>query len=149
MSAAKPLAIHVAEGSYRPERHAGRVDAPGGTPEPPFPLTAAELTIWPQVVEQLQLTAGLLAAVDGFALHRYVSDWAEWLELKAKIETTGRTSFSENGAEYQSPLVGMKNRADDRLRKFEAKFGMTPQDRAKISVEVESADDVGREFGFG
>lgn len=143
--APKPTAIRVAEGTFRADRHGDTVNAPPGVPAPPEWLSVDELEVWNHVVASLLEVEGLLARVDGEAIARYASDWCDWLRHKLMADEQS-IAYSDSGTPFQHPAVGIRNRAHDRLRKFEEKFAMTPADRARIHLNVETPSEAAEKF---
>ena len=139
----KHESIKIANGTFRPSRD-GSLPAPAGEPDPPSWLDENALKVWVDVVGQLSQTPGLLAHVDGFSLGRYCQDWCEYWTLLEVIQTEGYTVQSDAGNLYQHPAVGAKNKAADRLSRFEARFGMTPSDRVGLRVTNKPAGGVRR-----
>lgn len=130
----EPAPLKMAKGTYRRDR-----DAPlpfsADAPEQPEWLSEEAALVWAKVVEDLSQVPGLLARVDAYALSRYCSDWCDYWDAKRVIDEQGCTVVSDAGNLYQHPAVGVKNKAADRMTKFEARFGMTPSDRSGLHIE--------------
>lgn len=140
---AKPVAMKLADGTYRPDRD-GALPVRAATPEPPEWLADDAREIWSEVIPQLAEIEGLLARVDRYALARYCMDWIEYREACEMIERDGMVSVGENGGEYQHPAVGIKNQAAIRLARCEAKFGMTASDRVGMRLQPKRREGVRR-----
>lgn len=131
--APKPSELRIADGTFRKDRHDG-IRPGGGAPEKPEWLEGDAVDIWQEVIELLGRTPGLLSAVDGFALSRYCQDWVEYHTLQKLVDVEGYSVMSEKGNLYQNPAVGIRNKAADRMARFEAKYGMTPSDRVGLNI---------------
>jgi P27 family predicted phage terminase small subunit len=107
---------------------------PSVIPPPPEWLSETELKVWRSVVNQLASVPGLLANVDQNAMGRYCADVVEYVQCRSELEQTGVCAVSEKGATYQHPVVGIRNQCHERMRRFEACFGMTAADRARLEV---------------
>ena len=136
-----PAAVKVAQGTFRPDRDAS-LALPSVEPVPPQWLSADSREVWAQVVAMLGKTPGLLAEIDAYALARYCDDWVEYWEAKRIVDNDGIVSLSEKGTEFQNPAVGVKNKAAERMTRFEARFGMTPSDRSGLGVSSKAPKGV-------
>jgi P27 family predicted phage terminase small subunit len=137
----QPAAVKVAKGTFRRDRDAS-LPMPAAGPIPPAWLSAESREVWAQVVEMLGRIPGLLAEIDAYALARYCDDWVEYWEAKRIVDTDGIVSLSEKGTEFQNPAVGVKNKAAERMTRFEARFGMTPSDRSGLGVSTSAPKGV-------
>lgn len=131
---AKPAAIKIANGTYRKDRDGG-LDLPADTPDMPDWIDERVADIWEALVLELSKTNGLLASIDKFAMGRYCENWLMYQDAKALIESGGIVAYTDSGNVYQHPAVGIKNKADERLCRFEAKYGMTPSDRVGLKFD--------------
>lgn len=129
----EPAALKMAKGTYRADRDALPA-MPHGEPAAPQWLSVESREVWEIVLGELRTVDGLLARVDAFALARYCDDWVQYWAASRIIAASGMVSVSDNGAEYQHPAVGIRNKAADRMSRFEARFGMTPSDRSGLHV---------------
>lgn len=98
---------------------------------PPAWLKDIGQQMWRETSAKLE-TLGVLTVIDLNALSLYCHAWAEFHETQAIIDKEGMTVTGEKGAPYQHPCVGIRNKAADRMRKYEAAFGMTPADRTRV-----------------
>jgi P27 family predicted phage terminase small subunit len=135
----KPAGVAIAQGTYRPDRHGDQAEAKPRLkiPNPPDWLAEIGQQVWSQVGPILA-RRGCLHEVDESAFSRYCQAWEVWHACREEIAEVGLTAVSEKGAVYQHPLVGVMNKADERLRKYEAAFGMTPSARTSIGKEPKS-----------
>ena len=140
--AAKPTALKLLDGSYAAYRDAGGVEAPNVAPVCPQWLSSEAREVWDSMIDRLLEIPGLLARLDGESLARYCHDWCDFHAARQLVEREGMVATSEKGAVYQHPAVGIRNKAHDRLTKFEARFGMTPSDRARLHVQGDTPDDL-------
>ena len=129
-----PTSIKIMRGTFRADRD-GDADVAPGAVEPPIWLNEKSLKVWHDVVEKLGSIPGLVTTVDAMSLGRYCQDWVEYWTLLGVVEIEGHTVESEAGNLYQHPAVGAKNKAADRLARFESRFGMTPSDRVGLRVD--------------
>ena len=131
----KALALHKMEGTYRPDRHEGRVDDPGLLVAPvdaPTSLTDARaLNAWKLVVNRLAMTHRIapedLPSIEA-AFHEYEQFWIARDHLK-DIPTT-------DTADYKAWHTIMKSSLQvytDIMRRF----GTSALDRQLIRATIE------------
>lgn len=128
-----PEAVKIANGTFRRDRDSA-LAMPAADHTPPGWLSEGSRAVWANVVKDLSAVDGLLCTVDSFALARYCDDWVEYWAAVALVEEEGMVAFSEKGGAYQHPAVGIKNKAAERMARFEARFGMTPSDRCGLKT---------------
>lgn len=141
---AKPVAIHVAEGTYRKSRHGGAAVAPSGIPVKPDWLGDAGSACWDSVIDRLQLTEGLLAQVDANALALYCDAWEDYHNAIKVLNEEGPICIGEKGGQYPHPAVGMKNNARATIVKLGSLFGMDPSSRSALKVQPAKSTGVRR-----
>lgn len=141
---AKPLAVHVAEGTYRKARHAGSVVAPAGVPKKPDWLGDIGSAYWDSAIAHLQKTPGLLATVDEYSLSLWCDAWEDYHEALNTLNEEGTVCMGEKGGQYPHPAVGMKNNARATIAKFGVLFGMDPSSRTALKVNGNSQAGVRR-----
>jgi P27 family predicted phage terminase small subunit len=130
-----PKAVRLMEGTYREDRHAEPLHIPAGLPNAPDWLSPQESALFAAIVEKLSRVPGLVTTLDSESIARYCADWIDWLHARATIDEEGSITQGKVG-KYQHPAVGIRNKAHDRLMKFESRFGMTAGDRASIGRAV-------------
>jgi phage terminase small subunit len=151
-----PLAILKLEGSsvLRKKHIRGRkeIDSPQGAPAmPDLPPVAA--AIWGALIVTLQATPGLLCRIDGPQLERYCRFFIRWRrienEIDERITQAGGSVFAMLAKnELRAAIRGLQaesRRLDQALKEIEARFGMTPSDRVRLSVPTgpAGADGIG------
>jgi P27 family predicted phage terminase small subunit len=122
---AKPIAIRMAEGTYRPDRH-GNAMAPSGRPSKPKRLTGAAGAHWRRVLDRLEII-GVLAKTDVQAIARYCETLAEYDAAMIDLAKFGRIQLIKNDLGrikciIQSPCVGIVNKLRAELRRMEAEY---------------------------
>ena len=135
-SVRKPTAVLKLEGAYREDRHGKRKaePLPAGCPEMPSGLSAVARRHWrlnvPMIVEM-----GVAKAIDATSLAAMCESWAVWWELQQEY----------HGCELPERLK-MVNRLIAARRDYGQQagmFGMTPADRARLTVDkVEDVDEM-------
>lgn len=139
-----PVAIRVAEGTYRKSRHAGAVVAPSGVPAKPDWLGIIGSAAWDEVIAKLSETDGLLAQLDAGALALYCDAWEDYHNAMEVLNEEGAVCQGEKGGLYPNPAVGMKNNARATIIKLGSLFGMDPSSRAGLKVAPTKATGVRR-----
>lgn len=91
-------------------------------------------------IEWLDMTSllfghGMITGVDGKALAVYCIAFADYIEALAMLEEHGKTQTSTRTmTESRSPWLGIKDRAEDVMRRYLIEFGMTPASRTKVTA---------------
>lgn len=126
-----PTKLLKARGSWRAKTRPNEPAPPPAIPDAPDWLSAEARAEWERQV--LQLTPlGLLAKADRALLAAYCEAWAEFVEAVEFVAEHGHTSTTELGNVIQHPMVGIKNRAAERLNRFAQQFGFSPSSRTHL-----------------
>ena len=135
----KPTAEHIAAGTYQRCRHGNRMDAAGpvGRPTKPRKLAKDAARLWDAVVDYL---AG-----------RGVVDVIDATELEMMCRLWGLTRAAMAAAEKDPADKDARIAATSYAARFEAvasRFGMTPVDRARLTMKAETKPAEGKERFF-
>jgi P27 family predicted phage terminase small subunit len=110
----------------------------------PSGLNKEQQAAWRKVVKQVG-GLGLLSATDTHALLR-IAIWrviyAQALRSISKRGGYEVTAYDRNGkkaGKRTAPAVARLKQADEALTKLEARFGLTPSDRASIGIAISTA----------
>jgi len=88
---------------------------------------------------------GLVTQVDRAALAAYCQCYSEWVHANEVLEREGLTFSTPNGYVQQRPEVAIRQKARADMLRFAARFGLTPADRAGLSVpETHGPDEFER-----
>lgn len=116
-----------------------RVVAPLIAPECPDFLTGAAKDEWKRIVDDL-MTMGILSRVDRTALSIYCQAWADWKmareKLKAVSHGAGFVDITPSGYKQMSVWHQVANRAEERMLKAGALFGLNPSARASLNISA-------------
>ena len=116
---------------------------PTGMPEPPTWLGEEEAALWSQLVAMMGQAGISFCEQDAIAVARYACDLIEWRRLHEQINQEGDVQRSASGHPQPHPAATLRNKAHDRMVKFEANFGMSPAARERITAEpIPDEDDV-------
>lgn len=138
----KPTALHVADGTYRADRHGPRPVAPGPTlfpeldreiPQPPANLQGAALRIWHETVRELE-RLGTLDTADRGLIALYAEARAELGWAMNRVRKEGRIVATAAGGQKPHPAMGIKNAAALRASRFASDLGLTPTARARLRL---------------
>lgn len=135
----KPLALHVADGTFVPCRHSNRSELTAtGTPIKPKGLDRDAAWLWKLITDDM---AGVVGRIDTPALSVLCRIWS-CLRTVERAAATNPTDRAIRGA-----LLGYSQF----WHKLAADFGLTPASRAKLpSIGGTQADDTeARFFGDG
>lgn len=141
-----PIAQHQAQGTYRPDRHKGKLSAQALTELPGAPawLSRHGRAAW-QDLGTLLIGRSVLTQLDLAALACVCEAIAEWRELRRKVRKDGRTYTTTTQAGdtmiRPHPHVNMLAAAERRMWAELAHFGLTPASRAKVSAGTTEATD--------
>lgn len=152
---AKPRQLHVLKGSYRADRHAGKMtpEAPPGRPVSPKPLTGDALEEWDRMTARLELL-GALSPVHDAALYQHCRLFAETEdqarrgeEYSASIAILESNLRDLEGADllhcFQeiTKMHSLRARNESKvrqgrmaLRQYLVEFGVTPAAISRVSV---------------
>ncbi len=107
---------------------------------PPPELEPDALEFWLRMAPKLQ-AAGVLTEfdVDKFRGAAVVYGW--WLKACREVNKTGSVVKTRDGNVIQNPWLAVANRHYDQWNKAMGDFGMSPADRARVSVEKPAVAD--------
>lgn len=128
----KPIGAHKASGTFRPHRHADRVEVKPGSPPPPDWLEGDALDFWNQAVPMLE-DMGVVAEIDAAMLGGLCCNWSNWRKEQQAYDAGDGHIYRLSCAWKMFDSVA-------------SKFGFTPSDRAKLSVSSNGDDDELAEF---
>lgn len=131
----KPTGIHLAEGTWRGDRHGDpeeemQID---GEPLPDNDLPEFGLKLWNQIVPVL-VEAGAVTFVDSPLLNKLCRLYARGMMWDKEIFSAKRIDDKLYKKERISSLIW------NDFNKVAAKFGMSPSDRTNIRLEKPAED---------
>jgi len=132
-----PTATAKKRGTYRPDRRKAEPQPTGEAKKPAW-VKGAAAKHWKALAPWLA-ELDLLTALDTVALGLLCDAMADYLEAGAVINEKAAdgnkfVSVTDKGNEIQNPLVGVRNKAWDRVVKLLREFGMTPSARAGLAI---------------
>ncbi|MCY2991622.1 MAG: phage terminase small subunit P27 family [Planctomycetota bacterium] len=77
----------------------------------------------------LLLPRGLLTPLDRDALQVYAESWQRLSDCDRTLTDSGEYLTGPNGAMYPHPAMGERNKALERIRRFQRDFAMSPAAR--------------------
>lgn len=128
----KPTPTKILEdrGSWRANDRKGEVVHRVGAPDCPEWLDDEARAEWSRQVAGM--AEGVLSQVDRGFLAAYCAAWSEFVACQQYIEEHGHTSVTDKGNEIQHPMVGIRNKAAERMNRFGSQFGFSPSSRVGI-----------------
>lgn len=112
-------------------------------PQPPVPeyapraprfLNAEGKRAWRELVKIL-LRIGLYTEIDKYALALFCQAWGRWVQVEREIAKLPSLLLeTQNGYQYQTPLLGIANTAWEQVRKMAGEFGLSPAERSRVRV---------------
>jgi len=104
---------------------------PSSTPYVPRWLDPEAKREWRRITKVL-IELGLYTELDRAALIMYCQAWALYVKAQKELATTDLVLTGTKGGQYQSPWLGISNRAHGQLRAMLAEFGLSPAQRARV-----------------
>ena len=142
----KPTALKLLQGTARPDRMPKNEPKPElGAPTRPNWLLPEAKREWSRIVPEL-LRLGILAKIDRAALAARCQCWAMY--VGAIRELRDREMWFETEKSYcgPHPLVGIAVKMLDKLAMLDAKFGLTPADRARLDIPIPETKNAFEEY---
>ncbi|MEX3953693.1 phage terminase small subunit P27 family [Paraburkholderia sp. EG287B] len=146
----KSVALHVVSDTFRKTRHGTSPREPRKVPEPPAWLDATARTEWRRVA-RLLASMGVITPLDRGALAALCMAFSRMTQAERALAhaaahdkvSGGLVAHAVNGVAFQSPLVGIANRAAALYLKCAREFGCTPASRASIGMPDPSLPEKG------
>jgi len=142
-----PTAMLKAQGTFRDDRHANKMEAKLSIPQPPTLLSEVSQEAYDFIATRLY-NMGVASELDGFALQMLADAWEDYITARNVIREKGPTYSTETTQGdlmfRPRPEMAMMTNAWDRVKKMLSEYGMTAASRAKINVEeqVEDIEDM-------
>jgi P27 family predicted phage terminase small subunit len=110
-------------------------DVPGRMLNAPDFLDEDAQGVWRELGSML-LKAGLFTVVDKYALAMFASAAGRFIRASRKLPETGGEILTSKatGNTYQNPWLHVLNRAWEQMRQMFSDFGLTPAERARLTV---------------
>lgn len=137
----KPTALKILEGN--PGQRKLNTEEPKptpGAPRPPADLKGEALAEWGRIVPELE-RLGLLSKLDRAYLVAYCEAWASFDAARAAMVEHGPLVRGRDGGLVKNPAAAVMKDAADMMLKFGSRFGMSPSDRSRLTVPLETPDD--------
>lgn len=142
-----PSAVLQMRGSWRGRQRARREPKPkAGTPNKPRWLSESAKLLWPKVVAILEGMPGLLTQADVFVVGRYCEVFVDWLRCVEGVRKHGEgVVVEEKGIKkaLHFPHASYRIKYEEILGRLEGKLGLSPADRARISLDMDGAPKAG------
>jgi phage terminase small subunit len=126
----KPVAAHLADGTFRRDRHGDRWKSEPvatGKPKKPRGLPREGSKLWDKVVPELT-SIGVVARIDSTCLAEMCRWYARYREMVDKPELDYR-------------MLVLATMAWKQFSQLAKRFGLTPADRATLKTGGTAADD--------
>ncbi|HOE11977.1 MAG TPA: phage terminase small subunit P27 family [bacterium] len=137
----KSMQIHVLEGTYRPDRHAGTVQAEpvSGDLRPPSWLSIDGKRVWRRYVMQLT-KLGTLSGTDVDLFASGCQELGTYIRLTKELRTEGMT-YMRGDLVRANPKCSLARLALAQATILFSKFGMSPVDRMRIRLEPQAEEN--------
>lgn len=104
-----------------------------GVPKCPNWLCRKGRAVWRELAPKLK-AAGILTVIDGNGLARYCELFVHWREAAVELRGEDRVVTHGNGVSSTNPLLKVVLELSRELARLESCFGLSPSDRAGLSV---------------
>lgn len=147
--AKRPTKIAILHGERKDRLNANEPKPDLGEVVPPEWLGAPAVEVWNELAADLK-RKGVLTPWDVEAYGRYCDVVVRWRKASAELaehgEVVEQTVFGKNGEPTgtrlaKSPWTMVLREADSQLQRYAARFGLTPSDRANLSLGEGSQDE--------
>ena len=127
----KTTAEHKLNGSYRADRHGGRIDGAdaAGDPRKPGDLSPLQSSLWDAIVDHLP--DGVVGALDSASLMALVRWYGIYADLMSQVE--------QNPGDTK--LMSQATKAWDRFYRLGQDYGLTPNARAQLRAVPSATND--------
>lgn len=142
-----PTAIRILRGnpSKRPlPKNEPQPDT--GIPTRPDWLSPEAKREWSRLAPKLDKLGLLASEIDRGAFAAYCQTWATYVQAVKDLQERGTIQTAESGYESPRASVGIMVKMLEKLSALGAKFGLSPSDRARISVPEPPKKDEFDEF---
>lgn len=129
-------------GTYRNDRHGKTPDPPAKPAECPAWLNQKARGYWPAIAEMLKAMR-LNSSHHTLSIALLCDALADWIRFSDVAANESPVLTTDKGYAIQNPIVGMKNKAWERVLKACREFGMSPAALRGIEIpEGSSADEL-------
>jgi P27 family predicted phage terminase small subunit len=104
-------------------------------PEAPSFLSGYALTEWNRITPELHRMK-LVTLVDINSLAAYCLAYERWRTAEELAKVRGLMVQTRGGPFRVNPLVGIAERAADKMVRYAAEFGITPASRSRITAGI-------------
>ena len=136
----KPTGLKVVQGTFRKDRAPRNEPKPAriSRPRPPAHLSAMGKKAWHKFAAILG-PAGLLTALDLFALEGLAESYADLIRARSRLPADGAVSYvvrNRAGGVMARvrPEIAVVDAADKRFAMWLAKFGLDPASRSRVEA---------------
>jgi P27 family predicted phage terminase small subunit len=127
----QPVAYHIANGTYRRDRHGGTPQPQAAIPKAPAGMDAAARKLWRYYAPRL-VKVRVLTELDREALATYCSAAARRAKAESEIAKTGEVVRSPAGFAAVSPWLNVANKAAEIMLRYGQELGLSAAARTRI-----------------
>ncbi len=125
-------------GTFREDRHAGRLDASelGLSAEFDCPDHLSEIAKreWNRIIGSLR-PLGLATTIDRAVLATYCASWSRWVECEVLLADEGLIVEGHRGVMNVNPLTRLSRDSRDAMISSAKELGMTPSSRSSLQMD--------------
>ena len=138
----KPAALKAINGNPGNRPIPRNPEPTRGAPLPPGNLKGEALAAWGRIVPELD-AIGLLTKVDRDYLVAYCESYATFDTARRIMAEDGPLVYGRDGGLVKNPAAQVMKDAADMMLKFGGRFGLSPQDRARLALPNSEPDEGG------
>ncbi len=128
-----PIALHRAQGSYRPDRHGGTPEPKAATPKAPKWLSKDAKALWRYYSARLA-EVRVLTELDQSCLAVYVTAAARLAKAETEIAKTSEVIKTPAGFAAPNPWIGIAQKCQEMMLRYGQELGLSPASRTRIKI---------------
>ncbi len=144
----KPTNLLILSGSYRNDRHGGRVEIEPAAVRIPSGMSEGAIKVWRGLASRLS-KMGLLTNVDVPEFQKYCETTSLYRQALAIVVKDGATYLDSKGIEHVRPEVRLCKQYADLSNTIGQQFGLSPTARTKLRINDFKKDTTEEDFLFG
>jgi P27 family predicted phage terminase small subunit len=134
-----PIAVHIAAGTFRPNRHGSSPQPGAAIPKAPAGMNKDARKLWRYFAARLAKVR-VLTELDGEALAIYCSAAARRAKAEAEIARTGEVIKTPAGFAAVSPWLSVQQKAAELMLRYGQELGLSPAARTRLKTSPMQAN---------
>ena len=135
----QPIALHVANGTYRRDRHGNTPMPQAAIPKAPAGMNKEARRIWKYFAARLAKVR-VLTELDREHLAIFCSEAARRAKAETEIAKTGEVVKTAAGFAAVSPWLNVAHKAAELMLRYGQELGLSPASRTRIKAAPPAAN---------